>query len=33
LQGILTHTLGNFHFRATIPILFRVMEQGHHKQL
>jgi hypothetical protein len=33
LQGILTHMLGNFPFRATIPLIFRVMDQRHHKRL
>jgi hypothetical protein len=33
LQGILTHTLGNFPFRATIPFIFRVVDQHHHKRL
>jgi hypothetical protein len=33
LQVILTHTLGNFPFRATIPLIFRGMDQGHHKRL
>jgi hypothetical protein len=33
LQGILTHTLENFPFRATVPILFRDVDQGHHKRL
>jgi hypothetical protein len=33
LQGILTHTLGNFPFRATIPLIFWVVDQRHHKRL
>jgi hypothetical protein len=33
LQGILTHTLGNLTFRATVPILFRGVDQGHHKRM
>jgi hypothetical protein len=33
LQGILTHTLGNFPFRATIPLIFQVVDQRHHKRL
>jgi hypothetical protein len=33
LQGILTHTLGNFPFRTTIPLIFRVVDQRHHKRL
>jgi hypothetical protein len=33
LQGIPTHTLGNFPFRATIPLIFRGVDQGHHKRL
>jgi hypothetical protein len=33
LQGILTHTLRNFPFRATIPLIFRVVDQRHYKRL
>jgi hypothetical protein len=33
LQGILTHTLGNLTFRATVPILFQGVDQSHHKRL
>jgi hypothetical protein len=33
LQEIVTHTLGNFPFRATIPLTFRVVDQRHHKRL
>jgi hypothetical protein len=33
LQGILTHMLGNFPFRATVPILFQGVDQGHHNRL
>jgi hypothetical protein len=25
--------LGNLTFRVTVPILFRIVEQGHHKRL
>jgi hypothetical protein len=32
-QGILNHMLGNFPFWATIPLIFRVVDQRHHKRL
>jgi hypothetical protein len=33
LQEILTHTLGNIPFRETIPLIFWVVDQRHHKRL